>query len=315
MAGEQSKSIGEVGENIAEVFFKKIGWLNPQLNIYFPCFKPKDHVLSSSKGDVKTQHGIDLHVNYKSSLESETLNNLLISVKHGKITGYPQSATKIFKDYIKDLVHSTSCFQKSSHKRESIQAHKGVKKVNDIPVLFYISSKDDPQADFVSRIQTSRFMNEYDVKELYIVDNKKVSFILDAIWFVEKTYSDYEWNFFHPQTGMNYSDQSILQHSKTMQIEFLTNSFIPFLLKKSIGENETCKFLIITNEPFSEDMLAKFIHYSRCNTNDNIKDMEISTSDYFPDDHQAIVSKVLNSYEFDINVKVTNFLPTFRNLA
>jgi len=315
MAGEKSKSIGEVGENIAEAFFKKIGWVNPQLNIDFPCFKPAEHVLSSSKGDVKTQHGIDMHVSYKSSLESETLNNLLISVKHSKSSVYPQSATKIFTGYIEDLVHSVLCFQRSSNKQNSIRSHIGVKKANDIPVLFYISSKDEPDADFVSRIQTSRFMNSYDVKELYVVDNKKVSFILDALSFVEQKHADYEWNFFHPQTGMNYGDQSILQHSKTMQIEFLTNSFIPLVLKKPVGENETCKFLIITNEPFSEDMLAKFIHYSRTNTNDNIKDMEISTSDYFFDDHDEIVRKVLNSYDFDINVKVTNFLPTFRSLV
>lgn len=62
MAGERSKSIGEIGESIAENFFNKIGWGLPKKGIYYPCIKPKKHALPSSVKGEKTQHGIDFQV-------------------------------------------------------------------------------------------------------------------------------------------------------------------------------------------------------------------------------------------------------------
>ncbi|MGB3726529.1 MAG: hypothetical protein WA981_12230, partial [Glaciecola sp.] len=72
MAGERSKSIGEVGEKIAENFFNKIGWGLPQKGVYYPCYKKEQHALPSSQSGEKNQHGIDFVVSYRSSLEAET---------------------------------------------------------------------------------------------------------------------------------------------------------------------------------------------------------------------------------------------------
>ncbi|WP_158972581.1 hypothetical protein [Paraglaciecola sp. L3A3] len=315
MAGERSKNIGEVGEKIAEKFFDKIGWGLPQKGIYHPCYKPKHHALEDAKGGEKNQHGIDFQISYKSALESETLNNLIVSVKHIKDSKYPQSATKKFKGYISDLVHSTECFKRTPQRREIASGHVGCKAINEIPVLFFISSKDHESHDFISCLQTSRFINDYDVKELYIVDNKKVSFVLSVLDYIEREYTDYEWYFYHPVTGMNISDTNILKHSKTMQIEFLTSPYIPFILKKKIGTHETCKFLLATVDSFSEDNFAKFVTYCRENTNDNISDIEISMAEYFTDDSSGVVSKVLNAHEIELDVKVSNYNPNFRSLA
>lgn len=315
MAGERSKSIGEIGESIAENFFNKIGWGLQQKGVYFPCIKPKQHALETTKSGEKSQHGIDFQVSYKSSLESETLNHLVISVKHLKDTNYPSSATKKFKGYISDLVHTLECFQRSSKRRDVNSDYKGCKQINDIPVLFYISSKDPEDYDFISKLQSSRFMNDYDVKELYIVDNKRISFILNVLNYIESNHSEWDWFFFHPLTGMNISDASILQHNKKMQVEFLTSPFIPFLLKKKIGEHETCKFLLASIDCFSESNLSKLITYCRQNTNDSIRDVEIITPNYFPDDHDSIKRKVLSSHETGLNVSLGNYKPNFRSLA
>jgi len=315
MAGERSKSIGEIGESIAENFFNKIGWGLPQKGVYYPCYNQKTHALKESKSGEKNQHGIDFQISYRSALETETLNNLLVSVKHIKDSQYPQSATVKFKGYISDLVHSMECFKRTPQRREIAAGYSGCKVINDIPVLFFISSKDPEDHDYISCLQTSRFINDYDVKELYIVDNKKVSFVLSVLDYIEKEHADYEWYFYHPVTGMNISDTSIEQHSKKMQIEFLTSPYIPFILKKKIGEHETCKFLLATVESFSEDNFAKLVTYCRKNTNDNISDIEISMADYFIDDNDGIVRKILNVHNIDLEVKVSNYKPNFRSLA
>lgn len=315
MAGERSKSIGEIGESIAENFFNKIGWGLPQKGVYFPCYKQKEHALKTSKSGEKNVHGIDFQVSYKSALESETLNNLLISVKHVKDSNYPKSATAIFKSYISDLVHSMDCFKRTPLKREVASGFTGCKVINEIPLLFYISSKDDENYDFITCLQNSRFINDYDIKELYIVDNRKVTFILDVLNYIEKEYSDYDWYFYHPMTGMNVADTKILHHSKKMQVEFLTSPFIPFVLKKKIGEHETCKFFLANIDSFTCDSFAKLLMYCRANTNDNISDIEISFANYFDDDYSGDVKKVLNAFDSELKIKVSNYKPNFRNLA
>jgi hypothetical protein len=315
MAGERSKSIGEIGESIAENFFNKVGWGLPQKGVYYPCYQPKAHALKESKSGKKTQHGIDFQISYKSALETETLNNLLISVKHIKDSKYPQSANSLFKGYISDLVHSMECFKRAPQHREVSAGHSGCKVINDIPVLFYISSKDHENHDFISCLQKSRFINDYDVKELYVVDNKKVTFILSVLDYIEKEHADYEWYFYHPVTGMNISDTNIQRHSKKMQIEFLTSPYIPFILKKKIGTHETCKFLLATVDSFSQDNFSKLVTYCRANTNDNVSDIEISMADYFVDDSEGIARTVLSAHDIELDVKVSNYNSSFRSLA
>lgn len=315
MAGERSKTIGEIGERIAEKFFARIGWGLPQKGMYYKCYKAKDHALSTSIKGEKNQHGIDFQYSYKSSLEANTLNNLVISVKHIKDSSYPQSATEKFKGYVRDLVHTTECFQRSAERREINAKFSGCTNVNDIPVLFYISSKNNDDDDFIIKIQNSRFLNEYDVKELYIIDNKRVTFILNSIEFIESEYNDWEWFFYHPLTGLNLSDKSIAYHSKKMQVEYLTSPIIPFLLKKKVGDDDVCKFVVATIHGFSEDNFSRLITYCRDNTLDHISQYEILMPDYFSDDHDSIRRKVSAALENPLNINIKNYHPNFRTLA
>lgn len=101
MAGEKSKNIGEVGENIAKNFFEKIGWGLPQKGVYFPCYKGKEHQLDKSE---KQQHGVDFLIPYKSALESETINNLIISVKHSKEKKLPSVCNRVIQRLYKRLI-------------------------------------------------------------------------------------------------------------------------------------------------------------------------------------------------------------------
>ncbi|MFM5404866.1 hypothetical protein ACET62_09640 [Aeromonas veronii] len=315
MAGERSKTIGEIGEKIADVFFSKIGWQLPQKGMYYKCYKAKEHALPTSVNGEKTQHGIDFQYSYKSSLEANTLNNLVISVKHIKDSLYPKSATDKFKGYIRDLVHTTECFQRSSERREISSAFSGCTQTNDIPVLFFISSKNSEDEDFVINLHKSRFLNDYDVKELYIVDNKRLTFILNALDFIESEYSEWDWYFYHPLTGLNLSDKAISYHSKKMQVEYLTSPIIPFLLKKKVGDDEACKFVVATIHGFSEDTFSRLITYCRDNTLDHINQYEILMPDYFSDEHDQIKRRITASLETPLNINVKNYLPNFRTLA
>lgn len=112
MAGEKSKSSGETGEKIVEQFFRKIGWTTANHNISFGCLNGKEHSRKGTKHENRTVHGIDEHFPYISGLESQTLINVMGSVKHTS-SKYFKSATNTFKEHIDDLIKATKCYQLS----------------------------------------------------------------------------------------------------------------------------------------------------------------------------------------------------------
>lgn len=97
--GEISRFKGELGENIAENFFKKAGW-NSWNNIEFNCSQKKKHD--------RNKHGIDMFCAYMSPLEADVLDTIYISTKYVSSGGVGK-----FKEYYEDIEKSASCFQYS----------------------------------------------------------------------------------------------------------------------------------------------------------------------------------------------------------
>ncbi|MDI1277344.1 hypothetical protein, partial [Methylobacter sp.] len=69
-------------------FFNLIGWCDPLANQPISCLKPKKHALKGSKKGHRSEHGIDYLLSFKSSLESNTIESIVVSVKHSD-TPYP----------------------------------------------------------------------------------------------------------------------------------------------------------------------------------------------------------------------------------
>ena len=113
--GEYSKVIGEIGENIVDNFLNLIGWNNIESNLTLPCQKPVKHAKDDSKQ--RNTHGIDVLFTYKTPLEQNTIQNIIISVKH-TANSYPNNPKSKFKEHIQDLVQTLECFRYSELKTE-----------------------------------------------------------------------------------------------------------------------------------------------------------------------------------------------------
>ncbi|NAZ46504.1 hypothetical protein GL178_09650 [Vibrio toranzoniae] len=318
VAGEQSKSSGETGETIVEQFFKKIGWTSANHNISFSCLNGKEHARKGSKKGKREIHGIDEHYPYVSGLESDTLINVLASVKHTK-GAYFKSATETFKEHIEDLVTAIKCYQLAPINKESNAKFAGqtITSVRYIPVLFFLSShKDETQTDFISRISSSRLLHDYDVPELYIVDNNKMHFILSALEHVKKQYSGWEIFFHHTTTSMNQMSFDKRSYSKILPVEYLGSPFIPFVMKKGEPGQEVFKFMTVTSEPFSGSGLSRYLYNAKVSTSDKAASIEISFPDYFVDEHLTEKNEALRVQGLaEPAVVVTNYVPNLRNLA
>ncbi|WP_300174615.1 hypothetical protein [uncultured Aliivibrio sp.] len=318
MSGEKSKSSGETGENIIDKFFNLTGWNNANPNISFSCFKGEQHKREGTKKEKRQQHGIDVQYAYISGLESETLINILASVKHTKNTCYPQSLTSLVKNYIKDILDAEKCFQLSQHRQELSTQFYGERytKVRNVPVLFFLSSEDDARADYISKIANTRYIHqEFDIEEFYIVDNKKISFIIDAIKHLNTMYPHHEVYFHQGSTSLNIMDYDRPPYSKIMPVECLGSPFVNFLLKQGSSGQEVFTFITITQEDFSEESLSNYIFSAKERTAKIASSYGIGFYDYFKDDHEKDVNLSLRKHSLSSeNVKVFNFKPNFRNL-
>ncbi len=175
--GEWSKKIGEKGEAIVGELLNLIGWGNAQNNLTLKCIKGRNHGTSKNP---KTTHGIDHLISYPSQLISRTVDNVVISDKC-TFDLYPSSINSKYKEHHNDLAMTLECFRRSETRRNSISNFSGIDNSRDVGVLFWISLRDSEDKDVISQIARVRNVDLYNYKTIYVVDNKRASFIYNTI--------------------------------------------------------------------------------------------------------------------------------------
>jgi len=303
--GEWSKKIGEYGENVAEKFFSVIGWNDLTKGIELPCLILNKHL--NENGNQKSTHGIDFLYSYMNQLVSGQLNNIVISSKY-KTIKYPNSPTGLFKDFMDDLITTLECFDNSTLK-DSIRNGFTCSSINDVGVLFWLNNQEESNDDLINVVSSARISDIYMNKIIYIMDNKRVAFILEVMKYI-KTMSDvFDYNFYYPNTGQNINPQSRENVGKVLPVEYLNSSIIPIKLTNKYNAKETCLFLA-TLDDFEEGDLIQLIGLSKDITTDLIGQVIIAFPDYHELKHMQVVTlakQKFQSSEFTKTVKVVNF--------
>lgn len=154
----------------------------------------------NEEGYPSETYGIDYLFSYNSPLVDGHHNNVLISVKYKKVK-YPNSPTKLFKGFMDDLINQMECFEYSD-KKESLMVGVHCNVINDIGVLFWLNDREESNDDLISVVSSARIDNSCD-KTIYIMDNKRVAFILDVMKFIMTKVAEYDYAFYYPSTGQN----------------------------------------------------------------------------------------------------------------
>lgn len=310
--GELSKKIGEIGENITGNFFDLIGWGNALPNETLRCLKPLKHARKSSKKNKRETHGIDYLFSYRSSLEGNTVNNIVISVKNTN-NPYPNNPVSKFKEHLEDIAHTIECFNRSPLKSNHLRKYRSYKKTNDIGVLFWLSHDNNTYNDVITKLSNCKINKDLKFDSLYVVDNKRIEFIFKTVTFLKNNFKCHEVMFYHPQTSLNYSDPDIIQSSKTLQVEYINSPIVFFLLRQKHGVDTFC---IASNDNFDESEFLSLLQAARNYTNDIRCKYLFIFPNYIRSEHHDSVIKALNYFESNIRneVEVMNFDPDYRSL-
>lgn len=313
--GENSKKIGEIGENIVGNFFHLLGWEGTLTGETLPCGKPSKHAREESRSGKRESHGIDYLFCYRSPLESSTAENAVISVKHSR-KPYASNPKSTFKSHAKDLVETLECYKHSEVKKQQQELLGKTIKSRDSGVLFWLSSSDDTYDDVVSKVANSRLDPDWNFESFHVVDNMRANFMYDTIRYLRNKYGAEQLNYYYPETSLSYVDKSISRFGKVCPVEFLSSPLIPFIIRAP-SEHEQDIFCLSSIDGFAQDSLRRLIQAAKEYTQEMSCQLLFLFPNYVDSNHRDAKTKAATGFDMDIHGRmiVASYRPDYRSLG
>lgn len=309
--GEWSKKVGDAGEDVVGEFFELIGWSNSQGNLTLPCIKGARH---GAAGKPKQTHGIDRFFSYISPLEDGVLNHLVASVKYTN-SSYPTTPNSKFKGHFLDLTKTLECFKNSQIRQTSSSNFSGIESARNIGVLFWLSHEMEPEVDILNSVANCKGLDAFSYDAVYIVDNKRVSFIYDSISFLKKEYADFEVEFFYPSTGKNINPLSKCTSGSFLPVEYINSSVLLF---KVTADNDLKILVISSIDKFNNSDLRRLMGLAQEIGQNFTAAILILFPDYNKLHHENDVSDAKSGFKnksFTGSISVSSFRADFRSLG
>lgn len=309
MPGEISKSIGESGEEVAKKLFKEIlGYENILTGKSIDCFNGENHKTSKKASD-KTTHGIDGLIGDVSELANKVLDIGYISVKKTVKVGYKKSE---LSKHIRDIAYGMECFAKSKLLSDYKKNFSKIREANLVGILIYFSDLDDLYKS------VNEFVVKYNIPQnlyfdnLIILDNKKISFLIDTIYNDKTKFGTDNVSFVYHNSGLNPSIQNY--YGSKIPIYYL---YSPIIVTR-IVDNDKILLKFYYEETFSEDILRGMIDLAiDFDKLDAISTVYFSFKDFVKSTNIGEIENIMLQYKSNINTtkfEITGHFPTLKNM-
>lgn len=305
MSGEKSKSSGEFGEKMTSELLKLIGWGNTDNNPTIDC-------LDEEHGRKSKKHGLDFIFSYESPLINHVQDDVLISAKHN-IEAYPKSPASKFKEYLKELAQAMDCFPYDpEYSEKRVSNH--IRETNVSGVIFWLSSKDDPEKDILKEVYQFRNTDKIDYGPIYLIDNKKANFLFKTINYTKNKYDNYK--FIYHSTGFSDNDPFVKKNAGAiLPVQLINTNILPIRVDP---EKDGPTLLLFVNEPFNEMSLKRLMGFTQRITLGWAQHVILLFPDYLELEHKNVVKSVKRLFQdndFGETVKVQSFIENITTLG
>lgn len=294
--GEYSKRIGDVGEAVIVDFLKLIGWEDPMRN---------EDISSVDSEFRKRSNGIDGYYHYINPMISSTIENILYSSKYST-NPYPVSdLVNTFKSHYTDLAKAIESFKKSTLKQNTINRNDNIDTCFDRGVLFWLNNSNQGEKDIIKNLSNIELTICKNHDGIFLVDNRRIEFIYDAITYSLLKYRDYDIDFVYFNNSLNNDDKNV-RNGKIMPVQYINSSILPLRASK---EKETVIILMCIDK-FDENDLMKYMGIAKnigCNSQGSTL---IGFPDYLETEHLPIIKNIKQSFKdpsFTSNLEVINY--------
>lgn len=304
MSGESSVRSGNEGQKIVSEILNLIGWNSVAYNFDIDCVFPKKHKPTSKREEGK--HGIDGFYYYDNPLYHDKQDVVIISSKHCQ-EAYPSGKKSLLFDYLEELSTDIDCAQ-ASDEIYRLQDNNSERKKSYKGILFWLSSQENKNADLVKLLNKDiDFMNSS--SDIYIVDNKRASFLVSCIKTAESYMKNSPVNFLYQNTGKNMEQSQLLISGNRLPIQLVNSEIIPIIKE----ENGKITCMIFCENVYSVENLSRLLWFSHklCGLTNEIiiyfpdydknKEFEVnSTKQKFKDESftKRITVRKWNSFDF-----------------
>lgn len=252
MAGEKSKTSGEIGEKLAQGLLRILGWRDNLNNVSIPCNTPT-HL--NSNGNPRQSHGEDVVFLYHNPFHDDRTDVVHISVKN-KIDSYPaeQTLRTQFKSHMEELHQTIACAQYDSQVHDLAKTFGARKyKVHSGVLIWLHNDYQNIEHDIKPALAKTRLGHASDLP-VYVIDNARAAFLLNIVDHADRTFVD--WQFYFPHIGTALKPD-ISRTGTTLPLELVAADIVPLLVKID-GRNELALY---ANEPFTTDTYKKIVEY------------------------------------------------------
>ncbi|MDT3671787.1 MAG: hypothetical protein ROZ37_15835 [Aromatoleum sp.] len=274
MAGEKSKSSGEIGESIAAGLLDRIGWKKSLKNVPIKCNTPTHR---NEKGNQRTSHGEDQIFLYNNPFHDVRTDVVHVSVKN-KIGSYPASESALkreFKEHLAELHEVIECARYSEEVSQATKSFKARKKVSHSGLLIWVhNDAEDIERDIKPILSKIRLEQESDVP-VYLIDSGRAGFVMKVMDDIERRQKD--WAFFFPVIGT----VTTVDEARTgafLPLEIIASDVLPIVMY----EGEKTEMIIYANQAFSTDAYTKLIAYGLRFCTGLVATIRIGMPDYNP---------------------------------
>jgi hypothetical protein len=295
--GEFSKRLGDTGEKVIVEFLKTIGWFDPQRNI---------DIVSIDEEHRKKTNGLDGLFHYVNPMISNSIVVVHYSSKYSK-KPYPSSLIKDFKEHYTDLVKTIESYKKSEQNQELQTNSDNIDTYFYRGILFWLNNSESESDDLISRLNKIELNTGVVHDGVFLVDNKRILFIYDAMNYMKLNFSnsEYKVEFIYFLSGLNAGDGN-LRSGKILPIEYMNGSILPIIARKG---NETT-VVIFSIDSFSKDDLLKLFGIANTIGNNTQGSTVLCFYDYKESEHLPLVENAKQSFgnsDFTKNLKVDRF--------
>lgn len=252
---EKSKFIGDLGEELADKFLKRLGWsVSGAWNQDIDCNHP-DHTTSKEKSDKKI-HGIDAVFSYTNPY---TNNDDILIVEAKALAWMAKEKQKTenalgkqLDEFVTAIVEKSICAVRSAKFKE-IYGHK--EKIGQTKVILCYYAHDYFSNQIWSKITRKIVLATAGSKiPIFLVNNDVMERGLTAVSFLEKKVAELNASnkeYFFPELARQSSSNFWQSY---IPIEYLFSSFYLCRIKHPKGENN----YIIYQGSYSQDAFKRF---------------------------------------------------------
>lgn len=254
MAGEKSKTSGEIGEALATALLERIGWKHLIHNVSIDCNTPT-HV--NDQGKPRQSHGEDQIYLYNNPFHDDRTDFVHVSNKN-ILGSYPKEGTlrSSFKSHIKELSQTIECAKYNQMLREIGTGFKAKKNRYHAGLLIWLhNDHENIEKSILTDLAPSRLDIEGEVP-YYVVDNGRASFLLKVVDDLRRRASGGDHQFFYPRIGTSITVDE-MRTGKELPLELLASDIIPAVVTKD-GSKE---LILYANESFDLDSYKNLMAY------------------------------------------------------